>query len=211
MRFETRIGIAIVILGAMTMVIGSAGFTSTQADRSVTVNIVGDGDAYVGLGPTDEQGQYDGDVEAEITSVDDAEVTAGEAEYREHDAAFVTNQFTTEVDLEIDVKRTSGGSYPELRYEYDDTDSTSGTDDDGNEVSVPTGEEAVFDAVVTCKIAEVDETEASISDSNATFDVTFSVNGTGVSAEVTRQVSVDCEGTTATIPTETSTATSTPD
>jgi hypothetical protein len=201
MRFETRIGIAIVILGAMIMVIGSAGFTSTQADRNVTVSIVEDGDAYVGLGPTDDGGRYDGDVNASITEAELEPLSSdvNEIEYREEKAAFVTNQFTTSLDLRIDIERTSGDEeYPKLRYEFSENASTGDTNGSINEAWIPTGEEAVFDAFVTCRVVHEDDGTVSVSDDQATFDVTFSVEGIGVSADVTREVHVNCDGVTLT-------------
>lgn len=66
-----------------SLVVGSGGFTSAATDRGVTVDVVGDGDAYMAL-------DY---------SNDTAEATVGETAAL--DVVTVRNQFTEAVDVTV--------------------------------------------------------------------------------------------------------------
>lgn len=190
MRFETRIGIAIIVVAAMTLVIGSAGFTSTEADRNVTVNIVEDGDAYVGL-------VYDDPIvvnvtETELRSLDtDANITK-----RETNASMVTNQYTVELDT-VTVEVVDNENAPETEFVYNDqkSDGASAGDDD-NQAEVPVGASAVFDAKVECEVEE-DDGRYVVADQQGNITVEYRAEGSGIDATVTREVTVKCDGATA--------------
>ena len=49
MRLPVRLGLALLVVASMSLVIGASAFTGTEADRTVSVNVVADGTAYVGL------------------------------------------------------------------------------------------------------------------------------------------------------------------
>ena len=166
MRLPVRLGLALVVVGSMSLVIGASAFTGTEADRTVSVNVVEDGDGYVGLtynetvsvGPGDEVVGGGG---------------SGDVERRNGTALTVRNRFGTDMDIEV---RGDDSVYPKLRYETDSGDNTA---------ALSSGDEVSFDAIVTCE----NQNEAD----SRTVDVTVTAEGDGVSAEVTREVTVECE------------------
>jgi hypothetical protein len=85
----------------------------------------------------------------------------------------VTNQFATGFTVTL---MGDSSEYPHLRYEDGGGD---------NSTTLGPGEAASFDAIVTCK-------KPNEADSR-TVDVTVTAEGDGVSAEVTREVTVKCE------------------
>ncbi len=58
-RRKFLIGASSAAVGA-SAVIGSGAFSFVRADRDITVDVVGDGDAYLGLEPTSEYAAHDG-------------------------------------------------------------------------------------------------------------------------------------------------------
>jgi hypothetical protein len=165
-RLPVRLGLALLVVASMSLVIGASAFTGTEADRTVSVNVVADGDAYVGL-------TYD-----ETVSVGPGDRVAGgggsgDVERRNETALTIRNQFGTDMHIEV---RGDESLYPKLRYE---------TDSDENTATLSSGAEVSFDAIVTCE----NQNEAD----NRTVDVTVTAEGDGVSAEVTREVTVICE------------------
>lgn len=193
MRFETRIGIAIIVVAAMTLVIGSAGFTSTEADRNVTVNIVEDGDAYVGLA-------YDDPIVVDVTEADLASLDgdATNITKRYENASMVTNQFTVTLDV-VTVEVVDNENAPETEFVYNDqqSDGASAGDAD-NQAEVPVGASAVFDARVECEVEE-ENGRYVVADQEGTIEVEYRAEGAGINATVTREVFVECDGATAEI------------
>lgn len=203
MRFETRIGIAIVVVAVMTLVIGSAGFTSTEADRQVSVNIVEDDDAYVGL-------VYDDPIVVDVTDTDfDGLDDPTLITKRYENASMVTNQYTVDLDVTVEVVDEKNDP-PETEFVYNDAESE-GTEPGNaeNQAEVPVGASAVFDAEVDCEVGKEDG-QYVVADQEGTIVVEYRAEGPGIDATVTREIRVECDGVTAEITTLTGTATPTP-
>jgi hypothetical protein len=203
MRFETRIGIALVVVAAMALVISSAGFTSTQADRQVSVNIVEDDDAYVGL-------IYDDPLVVDVTDTDlqglDEPTTVTK---RYENASMVTNQYTVGLNVTVEVVGEEGDP-PDTEFVYNDAESEGAEPRAAdNEAKVPVGASAVFDAEVDCEVEENDG-QYVVADQEGTIVVEYHAEGAGIDATVTREVEVKCDGATAEIVTATSSPTPTP-
>ena len=166
MRLLVRLGLALLVVGSMSLVIGASAFTGTEADRTVSVNVVEDGDGYVGLtynetvsvGPNDRVTGGGG---------------SGDVERRNETALTVQNQFGTGMDIEV---RGDESVYPKLRYETDSGDNTA---------TLSSGDTVSFDAIVTCENQNEPDSR--------TAEVTVTAEGDGVSAEVTREVTAKCE------------------
>lgn len=189
MRFETRIGIALVVVAAMALVISSAGFTSTQADRQVSVNIVEDDDAYVGL-------IYDDPLVVDVTDTDLQgldEPTPITKRYE--NASMVTNQYTVDLNVTVEVVEEKNNP-PDTKFVYNDAESEGAEPRAAdNEAKVPVGASAVFDAEVDCAVEEEDG-QYVVADQEGTIVVEYHAEGAGIDATVTREVEVKCDGAT---------------
>jgi hypothetical protein len=167
-RLPVRLGLALVVVASMSLVISASAFSNTEADRTVSVNVVEDGDAYVGL-------TYNETVSVDLNDTD-PEGTArnGEIQRRQGNALAVQNQFGIRIDVEVlgDESET-----PELRYE---------TEKGSQTARLAPGVRTSFDAVVTCELG--------VKNDKRTVDVEVTAEGEGVSAEVVREVTVVCEG-----------------
>lgn len=166
MRLPVRLGLAVLVVACMSLVIGASAFTGTEADRTVSVQVVEDGDAYVGLA-------YDETVSPAPGRTRGSGGSSGKVERVQSGAAEVTNQFATDFTVTL---IGDDSEYPYLRYEDDDGDSVTTLDP---------GEAVAFDAVVTCK--------SNGGEQSRTVDVEVHAEGDGVSAEITRAVEVRCE------------------
>ncbi|MBX0295306.1 hypothetical protein [Haloarcula nitratireducens] len=87
-----RVALAVVAVAALAFAVGSGGFSSVTADRTASVEVVGDEDAYMALNYSDSQVELSGSSE-----YDDTFVTA-------------TNQFAQPVNftIEYDVSTDEG-------------------------------------------------------------------------------------------------------
>lgn len=185
MRLAARIGLAVLVVTSMGVVVSSSGFTATEADRNVTVTIVEDEDAYVGLSYAEELtvGATDADLELNTN------LTEFTATYE--NASLVRNQFVVDVDVTLEVIEREE-STPEIRFVLNEGESSSGVEErtSENEAHVPVGESAVFDAEITCEL----DSDGSVSQQSGNATVEYSVDGTGVSAAIERDVTVTCDG-----------------
>jgi hypothetical protein len=73
------------VTAVVSLAVGSGGFSSVEADRGVTVDVVGDENAYLAL-------EYDDDATVEATVGDDVSL----------DIVSVKNQFTEDVNVTVD-------------------------------------------------------------------------------------------------------------
>ncbi|WP_178916361.1 hypothetical protein [Natronomonas gomsonensis] len=155
-------------MGAFTAsgstIIGSGAFSSVEANRSVTVKIVEDESAYVGL-------EYDEEVSA---GPQDTDPSSG-LDRRDEEVATITNKFTVPVEVEID-------GDDEVGVEYEPTDGSE------QPVELGPGDHQDFDAVFECEVSVEDDTRS------AEFTVTAIGTGDEVSGELDRPVKVTCEG-----------------
>ncbi|WP_136690113.1 hypothetical protein [Halorhabdus amylolytica] len=101
MHDRRRLFVLLAVAVAAVATVGSGGFSTTTADRSVTVDVVGDANAYMAL-------EYDG------TEVNDGD---------EPTFLTVTNQFTQPVDVTVEYSVTGN-------VEADPNDGTLGDDED---------------------------------------------------------------------------------
>lgn len=170
MRFATRIGLALLVVASMGIVVGSSGFSSTKADRSVSVTVVEDGAAYVGL-------DYDENVTAikqGNTSGPDQNATSFTATHE--GAAVVENRFTEDITISVEVLEKEGE--PGIVFEH--------ANGSGNNADVAVGEDAVFDAEISCSKEESDYPSRNVT-------VEYHAEGPTVSATVEREVNVRCK------------------
>lgn len=187
MRLSIRIGLAALVVASMAVVVSSSGFTSTEADRTATVTIVEDEDAYVGLSHNEE-------VTVDVTdATTDVDTTVTEFTATYGNASMVQNQFVVDIDVAVEVVDREE-SAPEIRFVLDDEESSSGVESGSadHEAHVPTGESAVFDAEVSCE-AEVDDEEVSARHQSGNVTVEYRATGTGVSAMIEREITVTCD------------------
>jgi len=195
MRLTHRLGVAFVLLATAGALVGAGGFSETAVDRDASVAIVEDGDAYVGL-------IYDEKITVDVTDANgEVGPTDPSFDATAENVSTVNNQFTVGFDFTLETEQDDDS--PEVEFVYDDDASSGGTTKRGDTVHVPVGERAVFDAEVTCEVAQNDGT-TSAAGSSTTVTTTYDVTGEGVSATVTREVEVECNGaptTTATTPT----------
>lgn len=170
MRFATRIGLALLVVASMGIVVGSSGFSSTEADRSVSVTIVEDESAYVGL-------DYDENVTAVMqgnTSGPDQDATSFNATHES--AAVVQNRFTEDVTITVTVLDEEGE--PGIEFEH--------ANGSGNDAELRVGEDAVFDAEVSCSGEPSDYPSRNVT-------VEYHAEGPTVSATIEREITVSCE------------------
>lgn len=179
MRLRTRIALASLVVAAMTVVVATGGFTATEADRTVSVTVVEDDDAYVGL-------VY------ENVSVDATDTRASSSEgtftMTDENASMVTNQFPNEFEVTVDVEDEVDGDPPDVEYALDDGASSGGVTGEGDHATVPPGERAIFDAEVECEAGDSGHPKS------GTVEVVYDVESddSSVSATVTREVDVEC-------------------
>lgn len=170
MRFATRIGLALLVVASMGVVVGSSGFSSTEADRSVSVTIVEDESAYVGL-------DYDPNVTAVMrgnTSESGQDATSFNATHES--AAVVENRFTEDITITVTVLDEEGE--PGIEFENEDGG--------GNDAEIPVGEDAVFDAVISCSGKPPDYPSRNVT-------VEYHAEGPTVTATIEREITVRCE------------------
>lgn len=180
MRLSVRIGLALLVVASMGVVVSSSGFTSTEADRSVSVTIVEDEDAYVGLienkpievGPTDVRSSRGGEPAVVQT--------------RYENASTVLNQFTVNVTVTAEVVDDPEGN-PDVEFSLNQSESSDAEKKGDATAEVAPGGKAVYDAKVTC-----DANSFGTDDDGQTITVEYDAEGDGVSATLTREIEVTC-------------------
>jgi|GEM_PF-2864058 len=129
-------------MGAFTasgsLVMGSGAFTSAEVERNVTVTVVEDENAYVGL-------KY----------LRDVTVEANGSNNQSENVARITNQFTTSVTVTLE---TDGP----LEYQLNEDESDEEVGGGDNSAEIPTGTDAVFDAGVDCDQLDAGEPTVTI-------------------------------------------------
>lgn len=187
MRLVIRIGLAVLVVAGMGIVVGSSGFTSTQADRAASVTIVEDEDAYVGL-------SYDPEVTVDQTHAS-VELNDNITEFtaRYENASMVSNQFLEEVTVTVAVVEREETA-PETRFELNEERSSGAVEarSAANEAFVPVGATAIFDAEVTCDLVEDDSGQLTTEPRSGNVTVEYRAEGASVTATIERQVTITC-------------------
>ena len=169
MRFTTRIGLALLVVASMGIVVGSSGFSSTEADRSVSVTVVEDGSAYVGL-----------DYDETVTAIKQGNVSgpnqnATSFNATHEGAAVVKNRFTEDITITVSVFEEGE---PGIEYKH--------ANGSGNDAYIPVGEDAVFDAEVSCSKEKSDYPSRNVT-------VEYQAEGPTVAATIEREITVKCK------------------
>lgn len=146
MKRRTLLGLVAVNLGAGTAVIGSGAFSSTEAERTVSVEVVPDYDAYLALeSRIDGERSRIGDYELRLqfpglSDEADGDGVGADSVYEFHDSGFVvTNQGTNGIEVYLDQDDSNG---PTIEvYEHDDPDRDA--IDKENPYELPVGEELI--------------------------------------------------------------------
>jgi hypothetical protein len=169
-------------MGAFTasgsLVVGSSGFTSTEVERDVDIDVVGDEDAFLGL-------VYD-DIETEEPP---DTVRLGKGVYEET-LVELRNQLGTDITVDEFVMEVESDDHVDVEFS-EDPDDPGNTDcavvGDPNGVDIERGECALVRVDVGCQLVRAEERSATVS-----FGV--AVSGTGVSVETTRnrEVVITC-------------------
>lgn len=168
MNLTVRVAVVVALAVGASLAIGASGFSTTQADREVTVAVVGDEDAYLGLVYTDYTVEDPpDDIQADGSSARVEQV------YENRTLATGTNQFAVDIAVEaFDVTVDS---------------------DDGVEVAVNNSLDGAELAVGEERNATVD-VECPLAGGSATVSFDVAVSGPGVSAATTdaREVTITC-------------------
>lgn len=130
------IGVGSTAIGASALV-GSGAFSVARVDRDISVNIVGDSNAYLGLGDTSEYAEYDGDGQLAIDFGDTGEGGQGlseNANYVFNDVFSIKNQGSNTII--VDLSETEDAiewetNYPRAYWSGDELGSTAAVGGDG--------------------------------------------------------------------------------